>query len=161
MFEAIKRAKLSTNATTLGIIVAGLVYLGFTFNRDPASGAAQLLPVLGAMVGAIKLIRQGDVVEAKADAAKEQSQQNGEQLATIDTKVDGAVVKVDRTHDAVNGEMAKFRADLVVLSDMKVELATLIAEARGNKQGRSDLISDTNAMAVAVVHDPSADQAPR
>lgn len=83
MLDAIKKAKLSTNATTAIIIVAALVYLGFAFNKDPASAAVQIIPVLGAVAGAIKIIHQGDVTEARATeaantavAAAEQSTQN-------------------------------------------------------------------------------------
>jgi hypothetical protein len=178
MLDAIKKAKLSTNATTLGIIIAGLFYLGFAFNKDVSSALVQAPIVVGLMTFAIKIVHQGDATEAQAiqaatqateakqsaDAAAaeaagaaKQSRTNNSDIAVMGDKVDGAVVKVDLTHEAVNGEMSKFRKDLIELTDMKVELATLIAEARGVKQGREDLIADTSAMAVATAHDPSAD----
>jgi hypothetical protein len=157
MLESIKRAKLSTNATSAIVIVAGLVYLGFTFNRDPNAAAAQALPVLGAMAGVVKLLRQGDIVEAKADAATEQSQHNGAQIRQVAAQVDPLAKKVDgigaqvedntaltletkqtgeKTHVAVNSRMDELIAKV---EEQGRTLATLAGErgrAEGIEEGR-------------------------
>lgn len=135
--------KLSTNATTAIVIVAGLVYLGFTFNRDPASGAAQLIPVLGAVAGAIKLLRQGDVVEAKADTAAAQSQDNGAQLAAIAPQVVQAVSAVadntaltQETHGLVNGQTNAYKDLIERFAAMEVRVAKAESLAEGITEGR-------------------------
>lgn len=143
MLDAIKKAKLSTNATTAIIIVAALVYLGFAFNKDPASAAVQIIPVLGAVAGAIKIIHQGDVTEARATeaantavAAAEQSTQNNVQLVSIDGKIEENTAKTDATHTAVNSRMDELIARVERAERLAGEAKALIARAEGVKEGR-------------------------
>ena len=184
MLEAIRKAKLSTNATTLLIVIAGFAYLGITFNKDPGSAAVQLLPVLGAMAGAIKVIHQGDATEAKATEAVTKvetiavkvdesaivSQENSKALAVIapqvgqvTEKVDTIETKIDKTSDSVNGAVhswveATQRIAAMERTNAALEkrLAVLDALATGQEQGRQQLLDDTAAMAVAVATDPDA-----
>lgn len=152
--------KLSTNATTAIVIIAGLAYLGFTFNRDPAAAAAQLIPVLGAMAGAIKLLRQGDAVEAKADVATAQSQDNGAKLAVVADAVAENTATTESTHKLVNGqshaaaaaaeenallriERAEHKAEMAALAELtRTALAELAARSAGIAEGRAQMAAE-------------------